>query len=294
MAVASQRGICTRFFLLFCVALLQCHAFDLLSEVTVSKKLAITLKNTNFEAINKPLTLRYGIFHGRSALRNLSAADKRLLGLPELSKTAVAILFLLRGLGDAAHEVLLGVTLANLSAAEYAATHPGQTDWADRHALATQDDLLHSIMHRCEGCQIGEGNHTGYENAAYWVAGGPKKHALLPPHPVTTAMIQQALIHAPLCVQSGIISNRLFQRRYRIIAGGGRKRTVSVGSGSWDPFRFIYLCRDRHEASAPMVREIDLLQVIEIKLLLLYEIMLQRNEKVVEENGGPFSLLKKQ
>jgi hypothetical protein len=42
-----------------------------------------------------------------------------------LSKTTKAIFLLVSGYGDAAHEVVLGVTVDNMDDGEYAATHPG-------------------------------------------------------------------------------------------------------------------------------------------------------------------------
>jgi hypothetical protein len=283
MATGSRRGTWKRTILLLWLTLARSYALDFLSDLPVSNDLAQSLQNIDFSTVTKPLALQYDIFRGRSALRDLPQVDRQLLRLPDLSKTAVAILLLLRGLGDAAHEVLLGVTLENLVEAEYAASRPG-TDWAKQHPLSAEDDMLHYILHRCEGCEIGEGNHTGFENAAYWAAGGPKQHSLQPKHAVSSAMFQYAKQHAPHCIRSGVLA-RLVTRTYaKVIAGGGsHKRTVSVANNSWDPFRFLDLCRNRPEGCLPaMAREIDMLQEIEVRLLLRYELL----RKLQEQLGG--------
>ena len=131
------------------------------------------------------LQMDYGLFRGVSTLRSLSTEDKNLLdpshyGIESLQTEQqkssfyrmVAILLLLRENLGAAHEVLLGVTVSELQVAEHAATHPGQTPWAENHPASFEDtsDWIHSVIHRYEGANIGEGNHTGYFNAMYWIA----------------------------------------------------------------------------------------------------------------------------
>ena len=118
--------------------------------------------------------LQYSIFRGTSALRHLSTEDEAVVNPNAFGSTACAALLLLRGHPDAAHEVLLGVTKTNLEEAEYAATHPG-SGWAEAHPLSDSADMLHAILHRLEGPAVGEGNHTGYVNAKYWLAGGGKR-----------------------------------------------------------------------------------------------------------------------
>ena len=96
------------------------------------------------------LPMGYSIFDGTSALRSFLADDDDendldvfrpssfgMYGLrnpPAFYRTAAALL-LSRGNLEAAHEVILGVTPHNLDEAEFAATHRGQTDWAERHPL---------------------------------------------------------------------------------------------------------------------------------------------------------------
>jgi len=167
------------------------------------------------------LVLTYGIFRGQSSLRrvrNYLAAERAepedngtrdvireiLLSVNGESKTllSLAMLLLLSEVegrtgkeegdggnicGDVAHEVLLGVNLDNVEEAEYAATHPGETNWSKQHPLSDVDDMAHSLIHRLEGNRRGEGNHTGYENAKYWIAGGPKLNPTIPPPIMTDA-----------------------------------------------------------------------------------------------------------
>lgn len=145
-------------------------------------------------------------------------------------KTKVALLLLSAGYGDAAHDVLLGTTFGNLEQAEYAATHRGQTNWAQEHPLSDWDDVLHSIIHRiCEGNRTGEGGYTGNENAQYWCAGGPKQYSKpiasfnqrmineeeeeVTYYSTTTvlgkvyqSLCQLALERAPICVSRGIVA----------------------------------------------------------------------------------------
>lgn len=86
-----------------------------------------------------------------------------------------AIIFLLDNYPDISHELVLGVTFDNytISQAEYAATHPGNNTWSkQRPTLSTSSDLLHSILHRLEGEQLGEGGYSGsmiMHNIGLWV-----------------------------------------------------------------------------------------------------------------------------
>jgi len=191
--------------------------------------------------------LEYPIFHGKSALWSLPDSchemiQRELSSLSSSSsssdddndvgkkkkKEKVALLLMLAGYGDAAHDVLLGTTLDNLQEAEYAATHRGQTNWAGEHPLSDLDDVLHSLIHRIyEGSTHGEGGYTGYENAQYWCAGGPKKYeapiaaakaewnnyeattpttGVLLLAKVYQELCQLALKHTPICVSRGIIA----------------------------------------------------------------------------------------
>jgi len=191
--------------------------------------------------------LEYPIFHGKSALWSLPDSchemiQRELSSLSSSSsssdddndvgkkkkKEKVALLLMLAGYGDAAHDVLLGTTLDNLQEAEYAATHRGQTNWAGEHPLSDLDDVLHSLIHRIyEGSTHGEGGYTGYENAQYWCAGGPKKYeapiaaakaewnnyeattpttGVLLLAKVYQELCQLALKNTPICVSRGIIA----------------------------------------------------------------------------------------
>jgi len=239
--------------------------------------------------LHKPLELNYGIFrNGRSILRNpnLAWTTNR-----ELTKTTRSLLCLLMGAGDAAHEILLGVTMENVDSAEYAATHPGQTSWMKDHPLSDMDDLLHSILHRSEGDNVGEGGHTGWENAKYWAAGGPKEwndfgahenEASTSPHLVIhQALAQIALQRAPRCVAQGVVSPTLVQ--HSILAGGEsrRRRQVRVHPGAWDPFRVIDLCAECLDESTR--RELDCLLEWEVRLLLRCEMMWQKQVVTVAD-----------
>lgn len=105
-------------------------------------------------ARTSPLSLNYSIFGGRSALRDLPDTERHLIDLKLLygdtcladelaAHRACAVLLLLRGYTDAAHDVILGVTADNLDEAEYAATHRGQTNWTREHPLTDSADLIH-------------------------------------------------------------------------------------------------------------------------------------------------------
>ena len=238
--------------------------------------------------------MQYSIFkQGRSALRDIAKQDKhlvmpeRLFGIPKSRcrtshYRACAALLLLRGYSDAAHEVLLGVTLDNLKEGEFAATHRGQTDWAEKHPLNDASDMLHAAVHRIvEGNQRGEGGHTGYENACYWLAGGPKLLDSPKAHPVREALAKIAQEHAPMCLAAGIIaprsSNTTSNRagtEHSVLSGGGKTRTVCVPPGQWDDFVFLELCRCWKEGLLikDLEDEVATLQRAEIILLLRNEL----------------------
>jgi hypothetical protein len=223
-------------------------------------------RNSTFDIIPPPInfanqSLNYTIFSGRSALRDLPPPPPPLLdewreerwNPPPAVKTNSTTSFkaiwalelLTAGHLDAAHEVLLGVTFDELEAAEYAATHRGQTTWNQDHPLDETDDFLHSMIHRLEGPQTGEGGYTGHENAKYWFAGGPKALSSLPSssseHPVYRALSEYASqVHPNLVRRPSSTSSILptlipaADVSHEIIAGGGRNRTVQVRAGSWD------------------------------------------------------------
>jgi hypothetical protein len=197
---------------------------DILNGIDLPTTLRTAIQSVDFASIlhlqrtnQAQLAIRYDISKGKSALRDLAEPERALLlcdtaneSPPFLSKTVQAILLLcLYQQSDAAHEVILGVTRNRLDDAEYAATHPGQTTWSQDHPLTDVDDMVHSLMHRlCEGSLIGEGGYSGWENAAYWAAGGPKRRFAIPSsscepeHPVRSALAYAASEHAPHCVRA--------------------------------------------------------------------------------------------
>jgi hypothetical protein len=277
----------------------------ILAGLSLPERLATAIQATDYACTihqqrqdQRQLLLGYGIFSGQSALRDLDSEALALLGylqesdlsLPinfdectsSLSKTAVALLLLGRHhpLTDAAHEVLLGVTVANVGNAEYSATHPGETPWSDKHPLTDCDDMLHSVIHRlCEGSATGEGGLAGWENAAYWAAGGPKLQyakddgsSITQQHPVRAALAMAAMKHAPFCMKAGVVCSSP-TRQHRIIARGGTHRTVIVPQGWWDPFCFIDLIQ--MSCKEVLVKdfqdELDWLQLLELHLLLRFE-----------------------
>jgi hypothetical protein len=266
------------------------------------------------------LMLAYSIFKGRSALRDID--DRATLSFlqlntqePDMSSSslsmrsrfrlvAVIVLSLLgRNQSDAAHEVVLGVNLVNLQDAEYAATHPGETSWSKDHPLSECEDMLHSVIHRlCEGSARGEGGYTGWQNADYWAAGGPKRRydsetmTTNWQHAVRTALAQAATKYAPLCVEAGVVvscSRKEEPRRHRIIADGGQERIVTVPVGCWDPFCFIDLIRQNSRPSSTacttmeekqsLQNELDWLQELELRLLVRHEVL--QFEKHSAEDG---------
>jgi hypothetical protein len=230
-------------------------------------------------------SLDYQIFQtGQSALRRLANSQDQLLvrphhlfpQQPRLSPChyrACAALLWLHGHPDAAHEVLLGVTLEHLDSAEYAATHRGQTTWAQDHPLTDSADLLHAALHRLvEGSALGEGHQSGYANAQYWLAGGPKLRDRPARHPVRASLTRIAQQHTPRCVARVMAPE---DRHYTIPAGGGKMRTVCVPCGQWDDYAFLELCRQWAEGTLEekeLEEEVTTLQRAEIILLLRYEL----------------------
>jgi hypothetical protein len=234
--------------------------------------------------------MQYSIFQGQSALQNLPAESSAHLLDPEswfrcetsegsrppLSRLRAlsAAVWLLRGELDVAHEVLLGVSLENIQQAEYAATHPGQTDWSKRYPFSTSIDLLHACLHRFEGSEIGEGGHSGFQNADYWFAGGPKRLETSPLHPSLDRLAQLAFTHAPLCTRRFGLVVADVQRQYEILADGGKARRVQVLPGQWDGFAFGRLCEQWEQGNLCLeeAREAALLQHAELVLLLRHEL----------------------
>ena len=229
-----------------------------------------------------PITLNYSIFHGTSAIRNLPNSDKHLVDIealfgettcPLAAHRACAVLLLLRGHADAAHDVILGVTLHNLEEAEYAAKHRGQTNWTQEHPLTDSADLIHAAIHCLEKSAVGEGGYQGYQNAKYWLAGGPK--ALITPakHSSRTELVRIAGEHAPYCVKAGVIAGEN-GATHTIIADGGKTRTVCVPAGEWDGFVFVNLCEQREHGklSDEQAKEVALLHRAQLMLLLRMEL----------------------
>ena len=225
-------------------------------------------------------SLGYSIFGGKSCLGEV-LSEREADWIEGYGKSATALLLFLVGSSsdrdgkytDAAHEVILGVTPSNMQDAEYAATHPG-SGWMEKHPLSTVDDWIHSIIHRdAEGDYKGEGNHTGWENAGYWSAGGPKKLSStndnVPPictHPVAVRLASEAPTCAPRCCALGVVSSGS-SSMHSVLADGGVRRNAVVPAGHWDPFRFIQLLR---ESSTDLQDEFEQLRALEYKLLLEY------------------------
>lgn len=219
--------------------------------------LVSTLDRTVSDSINfgyvKTLPMKYGIFDGTSSLRSL--VDNDIIDLLKQQKSyyhrIAAILLLFRGNLEASHEVVLGVSLAEIEEAEYAASHPGETSWSEDHPLTTASDMIHSIIHRLEGPALGEGNHTGYENAKYWAMGGPKKMDKQPYHHVRQLLAERARLYAPCCVARGVVVRAVDStsedKIHCIIAGGEQTRNVQISPGEWNSIAFIDICKLRSE-----------------------------------------------
>jgi hypothetical protein len=208
--------------------------------------------------------LDYSLFAGHSSLRTLPVQTAGIL----TTKTLLACLLLLQGHLDAAHEVILGVQWNNPEEAEYAATHRGETDWAEEHPPSDHDDLVHSIIHRLEGDSKGEGGHAGFENAKYWVAGGPKLRSFIGNSTVVHRTLRRLCKRVAPSLEGKLIAER--ERSHEIIAGGGggNRRTVHVARGCFDPVAFIDLCQSRAWDD-----ELRNLQITELLLLVRYELL---------------------
>lgn len=258
-----------------------------------------TVDNTyNHDLIrNAPYRMEYNISQGRSTLRDLTSIEKAYLQMEiqinNNSSSSSPILGALKILlhGDAgqgsamdkAHELILGVNMTNIEQAEYAATHPGQTSWSADHPLTTEQDILHALIHRLEGNNLGEGGHLGYENAKYWLAGGDKKLESVCEHEVRRGMRDYVAQNSGRFQCLDLIANEegasTACRTYNIIAGGGKLRNVHVREGEFDCFRFVDLCAKRYSSNNEVeLKEnswneewtelIDELQEIELRLLL--------------------------
>jgi hypothetical protein len=245
------------------------------------------VNRTNVLFRDQKSTLQYSIFQeGRSVLRDITNWNERLPSLVQSNKLLVAISMLLwmysdrsssvdeRHL-DAAHEVLLGVTADNLAQAEYAATHRGKTSWSEQHPLTDEDDMLHAIVHRLEGNAIGEGGYSGWANAKYWSAGGPKQKEILGDHPVHQALSLICKQQLPSSSFSRLVDDSQ-SRQYEIIAGNDLTRWVTVKRGYWDPIAWIDLCQSQAERRTPTgLTEADILelQVAELCLLVRWQLI---------------------
>lgn len=259
---------------------------DGIMTISMASKLRAILNKARGDAEtltrNKSLPpMEYDLFRGVSALRSLSKHETSILdpsyyGLKidssEHAKASfyrsASILLLLAGNPSAAHEILLGVTFAELEDAEFAATHPGQTPWAQNHPQCFTDtsDLLHSILHRFEGPHFGEGNHTGYENAKYWALGGPEFRKTPAPHPIRELLTKRAREVAPLCCASrGLLG---------LETEASELRADDDRVGVWDDLAFIDLCRRKQEGKLAVeeCEEVVHLQVLEICTLLRTEL----------------------
>jgi hypothetical protein len=260
---------------------------DILSGVQISDKNRNLIKNINFASIvgsqqqnQQGLLLKYTIFHGTSSLRFIGQDDIGLLteaegASSELTKTSVALILLCRNKnGDLAHEVILGVNSTNLEEAEFAAVNRGKASWSKHHPLSDTDDMLHSAIHRlCEGNFVGEGSHTGWDNAKFWAAGGPKllydRQKRHQEHPIRRALVEAALTHTPRCVSEGVVCGS-YPREHTIVAEGGGFRRCFVESGCWDPFCFVDLIM---QSSIDFLAELSWLQELEMQLILRYELL---------------------
>lgn len=235
-----------------------------------------------------PLPMEYSIFQGVSSIRDISDSDKHLVDpdvlfgsiasstdadcpreAADAQRCACATLLLLRGYLDAAHDVILGITLDNVEEGEYAASHRGETNWMQEHPLSDSADLIHAAIHRLEGSAVGEGDHMGYENSKYWLVGGPKALERPAMHSVRTDLARMARECAPCCVTQGVIAGEN-GAKHSIIAGGGKMRTVHVPAGQWDGFVFVDLCERREcgVLSQELIDEVTMLQRAELVLLL--------------------------
>ena len=119
-----------------------------------------------------------------------------------------------------------------------------------------------------EGTSIGEGGHSGYENAKYWSFGGPKecseplsfnKHS-----EIYQYLCMLAEQKAPKCVSKGLIVRKSSGITHEIIADGGRKRNVKIPFGYWDPICYINLLQSN---DPELQSELKLIHLEELRLL---------------------------
>lgn len=235
-------------------------------------------------------SLEYSIFQGKSGLRNLPGDDKKswnecfeklenalhddVESKASILKARLTIDLIWEGYLDAAHDVLLGVTLKELEDAEYAATHRGQTNWTQDHPFSDFDDVLHSLIHRLEGPNVGEGGHTGYQNAKYWLAGGPKKLERLEPRNNLIQEVYQALVDYLRQAHPTLVDRLVYSHdtQYEIIAGGGKVRTVIVSANTFNGMALIELLEDVFTPEGAGSRSPRLLY--QLQDLLIFELRL--------------------
>lgn len=216
--------------------------------------------NELFSSSDAPVALDYSIFDGESILRKHA-----LLHAEKIPKAILSLQFLLQKKVDAAHEVVLGLDMSNLEDAEFAATHRGQTNWTQDHPFSDEDDIVHSMIHRLEGDLEGEGGHAGWNNAKFWIAGGPKRLAQLGQHAVHKALCNLCPTIAPSLVDLLVCKK---PRYHEIIAGGGKLRNVLVDKECFDPISFINLCQHIEWSE-----ELRNLQIAEVLLLIRLELL---------------------
>jgi len=233
-----------------------------------------------------PLQMHYNITkQGRSSLRSLTPSESEFVQLSEIlflgNRTSIILaplLILLHGEQyslDKAHELILGVNRKNIEQAEYAATHPGKTSWSVDHPLNADQDLLHALIHRLEGENIGEGGHTGFENAKYWLAGGGKMLKSVEDH-VVKDNLKEYVLKRKYLHHLDLVP--LETRTYNIIAGGGKRRDVLVKSQTFDFFRFHAMCEIRYGGQNEDVSDwkehwsssVDELQRAEVEIIFKY------------------------
>ena len=221
----------------------QDHEFLGSSQIAVGKLIEKT-----------PIQMHYNITkEGRSTLRNLTQKESSFAKVnsspscdgPKDCKILKPVLMLFYGdeyVLDKAHEIILGVNETNIEEAEYAATHRGKTSWSKDHPLNSDQDMLHSIIHRLEGKNEGEGGYIGYENAKYWLFGGGKMLEMMEDH-VVRSQLRDYVAGESHLKGLGLITEE--RRQYEIIAGGGKMRNVYVNKGAFDFLRYCDLCQKR-------------------------------------------------
>lgn len=240
-----------------------CALLDVAKNIYLTKKMQTVVELLSRQTIElfstyTPLALEYSIFSGISALHTLPLVDTG-------SKAFIALQLLTQRNIDAAHEVILGVNWSNIEEAEYAATNRGQTNWTQEHPFSDEDDMVHSLIHRLEGDLKGEGGFTGWDNAKYWAAGGPKMYKCVGRHPVHQALCRLCGKLAPT-LEPLLVAKK--KRQHEIIAGGGKTRILCVEDGCFDPISFIALCQHTE-----WTEELKNIQVAETLLLIRWELL---------------------